>query len=117
MSQRRPTEAEIRDARRLLGVAPGATRVVILKAWRDAVRAETSISETELTEGLYQRWFIAWRAPVDLTAQASPLQSLNFATLRVKDLDFDRCTLTVRAGKGDDAIKSLREAAAKASAK
>lgn len=38
MSQRRPTEAEIRDARRLLGVGPGAGEAVILKAWRAAVR-------------------------------------------------------------------------------
>lgn len=38
MSHRRPTEAEIRDARRLLGVGPGAPRAAILKAWRDAVR-------------------------------------------------------------------------------
>jgi hypothetical protein len=28
-------------------------------------------SEEDLTELLYQRWFIAWRAPVDLTHQAS----------------------------------------------
>lgn len=38
MSQRRPTEAEIRDARRLLGVDPGAHRATILEAWRGAVR-------------------------------------------------------------------------------
>lgn len=38
MSQRRPTEAEIRDARRLLGVDPGAHRSTILEAWRGAVR-------------------------------------------------------------------------------
>lgn len=38
MSQRRPTEAEIRDARRLLGVGAGAPRAAILEAWREAVR-------------------------------------------------------------------------------
>lgn len=31
----------------------------------------------------------------------SGLRLLEAATLRIKDLDFDRCTLTVRSGKGD----------------
>lgn len=38
MTQRRPTSDELQDARRLLGVGPSATRAMILRAWRDAVR-------------------------------------------------------------------------------
>jgi len=33
--------------------------------------ARRAPSEAELTEALYQRWFIDWRPPSDLTAQAS----------------------------------------------
>ncbi len=29
------------------------------------------LTQNELTEALYQRWFVDWRAPADLTAQAS----------------------------------------------
>lgn len=51
MSQRRPTETEIRDARRLLGVGPGAPRATILKAWREAVRRNHPDAAAEADRG------------------------------------------------------------------
>lgn len=59
-----------------------------LKKFFEWVRtARRAPPEEEITEALYQRWFIDWRAPIDLTAQAS---------------GDERCVAELSALAGDD---------------
>ena len=101
------------EVQRITGIAPKAWRagVALQGSWRDALKLNlySRLAQRVLVqlahhayrneEDLYNAaGNVAWEAwfdprqtfKVEITAQHSPLQSLNFATLRIKDAVADR---------------------------
>lgn len=72
MTQRRPTHDELQDARRLLGVGPGATRATILRAWREAVRRNHPDAAPEADRSRAEAVCSRINAAKDLLLEAPP---------------------------------------------
>ena len=91
--------AEWRDALKLNLHSRLAQRVLVL-LWQGSYRHEQDLYRAA-SEVAWEAWFTPRQTfKVELTAQHCPLNSLNFAALKIKDAVCDRfCTSTPRASR------------------